>query len=579
MTVSNQTLKDRLKYPEDQFWEFKQIELKDGRLARPAKNTLAKELIAFANASGGYLLLGVTDKRDIQDFSANQLESLGDLVSEVASDSIEPPLRIAPYIRSVDGKALWVIEVPKGDALHELEGRSWIRVGTGKRQMTSQERMRLAQLRSQARFIWFDGQVMPETGFNTLAEPLWIPLLSGVDAHDPVGSLRKSRLLIVDENGAERATVAGVLLCTLDPQEHIPHAVIRAACYRGLHSDSQQLDDQAIGGPLHHQIRDAMKFVSRNMRVGARRTPMRENLPQYSLTAVFEAVTNAVAHRDYSIKSQRIRLSMYSNRIEIDSPGSLPNGLTVDTMEAAQSTRNDVISAILGRLVTKDIPGAGHRTYIMETRGHGVRLIKQRTKELSGSYPVYNAYNDINLVLAIPAARVFPTPANAAIAVHADGEPLADVKVVAFFPNNTSVQETTDAAGEATLDLHSTHLPMTVFAAAPGYAAGLEKEWVPRERELVIELERLEFGGSTVFSDKGGRLPELKGRLNPIRDNLDRTYLYAINIAIDRGRPQPVQFRFGKALRLTDSLGAEMRLTVVDLIGGAALVEYQHLIN
>ena len=69
-------------------------------------------------------------------------------------------------------------------------------------------------------------------------------------------------------------------------------------------------------------------------------------LPQYSEAALFEAIVNAVVHRDYSIRGSRIRLSMFADRLEINSPGALPNNLTIDSMDVRQSTRNEALASI-----------------------------------------------------------------------------------------------------------------------------------------------------------------------------------------------------------------------------------------
>ena len=90
-----------------------------------------------------------------------------------------------------------------------------------------------------------------------------------------------------------------------------------------------------------------------------------------------------------------------------------------------------------------------------------------------------------------------------------------------------------------------------------------------------MSLEPLPTGGSAIFPRETGHLPGLTGRLNPIRDTSDRTYLYADNIAIEQGRQQPVHFRLGKPMRLTDAFGAELSVTIVDITGTAALVEYR----
>ena len=337
------------------------------------------------------------------------------------------------------------------------------------------------------------------------------------------------------------------------------------------------MDAQEILGPLTVQVADAVKFVVRNMRIAARKMPEREDMPQYSAAAVFEAVVNAVAHRDYSMSSRRIRLSMFKERLEIDSPGQLPNGMTIEGMDSSQATRNEVIASVFGRIPVGDVPGANHRRYLMERRGDGVSIILNRTREVAGIPPKYTVVDESSLMLSIPAAKIALTPADSTVTVHVEGEPLPGVEVLALFPNKTWQRATTDEAGEAALDLYTTHLPMIVYAAAPGYAAGFERQWMPNQGGLLLELDPLPAGGSAVFPQATGHLPGLRGRLNPIRDSSDRTYLYADNIAIQEGRQQPVTFRLGKPMRLTDAFGAELSVTVVDIVGRSALMEYRPL--
>lgn len=575
MTVRDEDLRRRLELGEDSRWEFKQVEFAGRRPKSPSRDDLADEMVAFSNANGGLLLMGVTDDGLLQGMSREQMAALDNLMVEVSTDSIEPALRISIYHKELDGKAFVLVEVPRGDSLHERGGRSWIRVGASKRRLTSDERLRLAQRRTQARYLWFDRQPVPDTGFETLSERLWEPMLSVEGAADPVRSLANMRLLGRDDANVLRATVAGVLLCTKMPQQWLPHAAITATHYRGRNRASEQLDSQEIDGPLQHQIADGTKFVARNMRVGARKTPARENLPQYSTAAVFEALVNAVAHRDYSMSSRRIRLSMFADRLEIDSPGHLPNGMTIESMHESQATRNEVIASVFGRIPVDGVPGSAHRRFLMERRGDGVAIILTETRETAGVPPKYGLVGGSSLVLSIPAAKLHPTPAEATIAVHSAGKPLPGIDVLALFPNKTWRMGKTDDDGEVAFDLHSTHLPMTVYAAAPGYAAGLENAWIPQEGGLVLTLDRLPNGGSAVFPKATGNLPGLTGRLNPIRDTLDRTYLYGDNIAIEQGRQQPVRFRLGRPMRLTDAYGVELSLTVVDIVGRTALLEYQ----
>ena len=116
---------------------------------------------------------------------------------------------------------------------------------------------------------------------------------------------------------------------------------------------------------------------------------------------------------------------------------------------------------------------------------------------------------------------------------------------------------------------------MTVFAAAAGHAARLERDWTPSQGALTLELRNLADGGGVIFPEAVGNLPILRGRLNPKRDSNDRTYLFASNIAINQGQPQPVHFALGEELRLTDADGREALVRILDVVGRSALIEYR----
>ena len=575
MTARDEDIRQRLRLGEDSRWEFKQIAFSGNHPTSPDRGDLADEITAFANANGGSLLCGVTDDGQIQGMSRPQMATLDHMLVEASTDSIEPPVRIDVHHREVDGSAFLLVDVAKGDSLHEHKGRSFIRVGASKRQMTADERLRLAQQRAQNRYLWFDEQPVPETGFDTLDAALWRPLLSAQGAAEPEVALAKLALLAPDESGTQRATVAGVLLCSQHPERWLPNAAIMATRYRGADRTTGQVDAQEITGPLHRQIADAVGFAVRNMQVAARKVPARIDMPQYSDKAIFEAVVNAVVHRDYGIRGNRIRLSMFADRLEIQSPGALPNTMTLESMAMRQATRNQAITSLMGRMGVGDIRGSADRRYFMERRGDGVPIIQRETRELSGRPPEYRLVDGAEVVLVIPAAPQDVTSARAVVAVRTDGRPLPGADVLVLFPNKTWKQAVADENGEAAVDLYTTELPMTVFSAAPGYAGCLVREWLPSSGALALELRVLPRGGSVIFSEATGHLPGLKGRLNPIRDTLGRTYLYASNIAIARGRQQPVDFVPGEELRLIDVDGTECLVRILDIVGRSALVEYR----
>ena len=576
MRYSDQDVLRQLRLGEDSHWEFKQVAFAGDRLTSPRRDDLADEIAAFANAEGGVLLCGVTDRGDVQGLSRDQIVALDAVVVEISTDSVKPAVRIRTHhLQLQGGKRVLLVHIPEGEALHDSPGGSYLRVGGSKRRITSDERLRLAQRRGQARFQSFDEQPVPDTGFKTLDDSLWKPLLSAEGAADPEAALGKLALLAPDEAGITRATVAGVLLCTRNPELWFPNACVTAIRYRGRDRASGQMDTQEITGPLNRQIADSTAFAHRNMRIAARKQPERVDLPEYSDKALFEAVVNAVAHRDYSMRGSKIRLSMFEDRLEIQSPGSLPNNLTVESMAMRQATRNEALTSVLGRMPVGGVRGSEERRYFMERRGDGVPIIQRETHKLTGKLPEHCLIDGSEVRLTIPAAAQEQSPALAVITVRAAGRPLPGVDLLALFPNQTWKRATTDENGEAAIDLHSTHLPMTVFAAADGYAAQLEREWTPADRPLSVELEPLPAGGAVIFPEATGHLPSLSGRLNPIRDTLDRTYLYASNIAIDKGRQQPVSFILGDELHLSDAEGRVVLVRIVEILGRSALVEYR----
>lgn len=576
MTYSDEDIARQLRLGEDSGWEFKEVGFTGERPSSPRRDDWADEIGAFANSDGGVLLCGVRDDGTVQGMSREQMDALERLLVELCTDSIRPPIRVDIFRKeSADGAAFLLVEIPAGYALHESPGGNFVRVGSSKRRISGDEQLRLAERRGQARFIWFDKQPVPETGFGTLDEALWKPLLSVAGAVDPAIGLEKMGLLARDEHGTVRATVAGILLCCREPEQWLPNACITATRYRGNDRSSGQLDAQTIGGPINRQVTEALTFALRNMQVAARKNPGREELPQYSASALFEALVNAVAHRDYSISGSKIRISLFEDRLEISSPGGLPNNLTIESMGERQSTRNEVLTSVLGRINADGIAGADERQFFIERRGDGVTIIRRETEALCGVPPEFRLIDDAELRLTIPAASLEPTPATPVVAVRCDGAPLPGADILALFPNKTWRRASTDANGTASVALHSTHLPMTVFAAAPGVSAGQVTSWIPAEEALAIELDALPDGGSILFSEETGDVPGLDGRLNPIRDALDRTYLYASNIAINGGQPQPVAFRLGEPLQLTDAAGRAVQVRIVNIVGRSALIEYR----
>lgn len=575
MLWDSDRLLQQLELGEDSRVEFKEAVFSGNRVRAPHRDAIADELAAFGNTIGGTLIFSVSDAGEVRLMSRQHIDALEAFVSEICSDSIRPPLAfVTQRLALPNGSFVLIVTVEQSALVHKSPGGYLSRRGSTKREMSPEALNRLFQQRGRFGLLGPDEGIVAGTGANTFDETLADRFLSSRTTEPTTVQLTKLGLVREDDSGVLRATVAGVLLCTTRPDEYLRGATIEAVRYRGTVSGrASQHDAASITGPLDQQIRAAVNFARLNTRVAARKAPGRIETPQFSPRALFEAIVNAVVHRDYSMKQERIRLFIFDDRFELYSPGALPNTLPIEAMRNRQATRNETLASILRMLAVGDIAGAGDRQYFLEQRGEGVPVIYEQTRALTGRDPEYELLGGTELRLTIPSARP-PVPGiHGEVSVSAAGQPLAGARVVALYPNKTWMEEETDTFGRVAFGFHS-ELPITVFCAAPGYGAHVERDWHPPE-PLAVQLEPLPRGGSAVFTEGVGHLPNLTGRLNPILDDLDRMYLYATNVAIDEGRQQPVHFKLNQPLRLTDVNGIEWIVRFVEMIGTSALLEYE----
>ena len=408
--IPHDDLARRIRLGEDSTLELKRVLLSGPRVTSPERRDFADELASIANGPGGTVMLGIDDvSHDVLGIPLDRLDAVETWVREICNDSLRPPLDAT--IRKTElpdaaGSLVAVIriDVPRSLFVHRSPGGYFRRIGSSKREMSPEMLVRLFQERSQSRVIRFDESVVPGTTFGDLDDELTRRFLrrGGELAED---DLRKLRVVAADELDFSRLTVAGVLMCTRAPGNWLPHAQIQAVSYAGERNDvNYQTDARDIVGPLDSQVVEALHFVDRNMLVNATKEVARAERPQFGERAVFEALVNAVAHRDYSMAGARIRLHMFGNRIELYVPGSLANTLTPDSMHLRQYSRNELIVSLLTRCTVPSI-GTLDRTHMMERRGDGVPIILEESFELSGIYPEYTLIDDSELCLVIWSAE------------------------------------------------------------------------------------------------------------------------------------------------------------------------------
>lgn len=397
---------------EDSVLELKTVEFSGDRITGPHRSGMADELAAMANTHAGVVLLGVDDAtKTITGIPPDKPDAVETWLRDICNDLIEPPLdciirKLTVPAGDGEEKIIIRVDVPRSLFVHQSPGGYFRRIGSSRRRMKPEMLARMFQQRSQARLIRFDEQTIPDATPDALTPKLWRRFRTVLSPADDMEFLEKMKLAASDEDGVTRPTVGGVLMASETPESFIASAFIQAVCYRGTERNAAyQLDAQDITGPLDIQVRDACRFVERNMRVYAVKAPHRIETPQFSMNAVFEAVVNAVAHRDYSVYGSKIRIHLFSDRLEIFSPGTIPNTMTVDSLSERQSARNELLSSLLARCPMNVNAIGSPRGFIMDKRGEGVPIIITESERLSGRRPVYRLIDDAELKLTIFAAR------------------------------------------------------------------------------------------------------------------------------------------------------------------------------
>jgi len=333
---------------EDSFVEFKRDVSQ--------RSDFAAEMVAFANTQGGRILVGVDDDGTI--FGVADAKKTEEAILNISRDNVVPALQITIDRVNDNDKTVLVVQVPRraGHPYENNSGQCHIRVGSTKRLATPQERARLLQA---AGLVHFDETPVPGTSvgdFDIAAFEVFLQKAlstSVAETNLPFQQLLLNRrLMSPDLDDVPRLSVGGLLLFGRDPQKHMPQARISAVCWKGDVTGETILDRQEITGRLPQLIDQAETFLRRNTTQASQIQGFkREDRPQYPIEALREAVVNAVAHRDYSRETAQIRLFIFDSRIEIHSPGGLPNSVTLENMKTGFSaSRNRLIVQLLFNL-------------------------------------------------------------------------------------------------------------------------------------------------------------------------------------------------------------------------------------
>ncbi|MFQ5505877.1 MAG: ATP-binding protein [Planctomycetota bacterium] len=359
-----------LKRPEGKTLEFKRdLSSPDGVL---------RTVVAFANTAGGTLLLGVEDKsrrvRGVADPLALE-ERLANLISDRIAPRLVPEIEILPWRRT---QVLAVQVHPSSSRPHylkrkSLDGGTYVRVGSTNRLADAEL---IGELGRFARGEAFDEQPMP--GLDSEA----IDFRAASESFAAVRKLARRDLetlrLVTRHQGHKVPTVGGMILFGKDREHHYPDAWIQVGRFGG--TDKSRIVDRAEIHALPVQaVEEAIAFVQKHTlhgaEIGAVRRKERWSLPP---VAVREAVVNAVVHTDYAQRGAPLRLSIFDDRLEVENPGLLPFGLTVEDLpHGVSKLRNRVIGRVF------------HALGLIEQWGSGIQRMSAACREAGLAAPVF----------------------------------------------------------------------------------------------------------------------------------------------------------------------------------------------
>ena len=333
--------------------ERQRVEFKEGFIKT---GELAEQIMAFANAEGGTIYLGIADRPMPHPSGKIRQVTKADYdnVHRAARDLLVPPaVGVTAHEVEVQGEKVLAIVVPHTGDLHQhRNGRILVRRGSENVALLGDA---LRQVLLEREHPSFDDQ------------PVWAATLDDLDSDrvawylqrtaqergipvDPSLPLEQNliRLGAVVRDGERLVPrVAGLLLFGRAPQQFVPQSVVRLARFQGT-SPFNFIDRLNCRGTLPEMIDEAERFVQRNTRVAAKITGFeRREVTEYPYPAIREAIANAVAHRDYWRRDVEVRVSIFADRIEVQSPGRLPAPLTLDTLGEEYALRNHLIAELL----------------------------------------------------------------------------------------------------------------------------------------------------------------------------------------------------------------------------------------
>ena len=319
----------------------------DRKSARIKPTEVARHLVAFSNANGGILAIGIEDNGKITGFNYDKANSINDFLY-VPFSCCQVNLMIETEIIDVNGKQilLFFIDSVENNVIKTSDNKVYLRIGDKSKLLTHNE---ITQLEYDKGDRSFEDLIIKDSSFDDVDIELLLKYKHILNTNLSLEEILESRSLMKEGH----LTVAGVLLFSKYPTKFLPQARLRLLKYDGTKMETgrrlnliKEINYEYAIPKIIEEVRQAINFQLREFQY-LDKDGLFKIIPEYPEFAWFEGIVNSLTHRNYSIIGDYIRVSLYDDRLEIFSPGKLPNIVTLDNMKNTRYSRNPRIARVL----------------------------------------------------------------------------------------------------------------------------------------------------------------------------------------------------------------------------------------
>lgn len=362
-------------------------------------DSIAAELIAFSNSKGGVILFGVEDKKGtIIGLDYQQIQEYNHRVATIANDKVKPQIFLYTEVVTVPteggDKKILIAQIAEGIAkpYKDKNGAIWVKQGADKRRLTDNaEIMRLFQ---SSGILYFDEMTIPDTSIDEIdlsKVEKYIQVIQAKETEEDV-QITETLLSNLSILKGGRVTLAGLMVFAKNPQKYRPAFCVKAVSFFGDSiGGTEYRSSKDITGTIPEMFDETMDFFNANLQhLQHGQNFNRPGVLEISRIALEELLQNALVHRDYS-KNAPVRAMIFDNRVEIVSPGSLPNSLTVENVKMGNAVvRNNLLVSYCSKLmnyrgfgsgITRALLAQPNIELINEEEGEQFRVIIPRPKK------------------------------------------------------------------------------------------------------------------------------------------------------------------------------------------------------